>query len=282
MSGGEAAPSAPAPPVTEPPVTAPPPAEEGASLLRRRLLHVSVEGNIGAGKSTLLLEVERQWDEGRAAAQAAAIPWELRTLCEPVADWMAPALADGQSMLSAFYEAPSSLAFTFQMFVMLTRLNQLRAARMACEQDDARAGHAHVLLTERCIASSGELFVRPAWEAGRMDEAQWHTYRVWEREARSQVEPRALDGVVYLRTPPVFCVTRISARKRPGEAGRVQAAYVTALHAAHEAYVERLRAGGTPVLVLDADPRSDGTADAVRSDAARVLGFLGALLSRGG
>ena len=127
------------------------------SAVQHRRIRVSLEGNIGSGKSTLL----------SAIARASA---DLTVLQEPVDEWSRPVIG-GDGMLQLFYADPARRAFAFQMFVLLSR------ARQAALVEEHSGGGA--VLTERCTASDFELFGRPMYEAGAMDDAEWATYRGW-------------------------------------------------------------------------------------------------------
>lgn len=213
---------------------------------------ITIEGNIGAGKSTLIAALDRQL--ASAGPIRAVLP-------EPVGDWTAPVLPDGRSMLQAFYDGdPYRHGLAFQMYVLLSRARQALAV--------GKGDHGSVsgiVVAERCVASGVEVFGRAMREAGHMDDMQWTVLQAWAEQLAHLGMAPPPSAVVYLRCTPEVCLERIRQRGRPQEAG-LDIAVVRGLHAAHEAWVDGLRASGTPVLVLDAS----AGADSVESAAAAV------------
>ncbi len=182
---------------------------------------VSIEGNIGSGKSTLM-EAIRLGCPG------------VVTVPEPIDAWTAPCLPSGRSMLQAFYDAPASNAFAFQMHVLQTRLQRMPEPR----------GDAAVVL-ERSLDSVYECFVMKMRDTRLMREEEFKVYTDWHEHCRQQ----PLDGLVYLRCPPDECMRRIEARKRHGET--LEMAYLDDIHARHEKYVSTATSRGGRVLQLD-------------------------------
>ncbi len=224
--------------------------------------HFSLEGTIGAGKSTLLSAIF-------AIVQSGGAPYgwprgDLVVAQEPVQEW------SDSGLLQAYYADPARYAFAFQMYVLLTRMQQARALFSPTE---AKAG-ALVVLTERCVASDCEVFARTSRESGMLDDVQWAVYSAWQRDALEKAAPTPpLAGVVYLRCSPETSARRIASRGRPGEAS-VDEACLLRLRRSHERWLTKLKAAGTPVLELDAD--TDGEAG-IRSNARSALVFMAAL-----
>ena len=212
----------------------------------------TLEGPIGAGKSTLLTAIA-------SLAAASGIP--LRTAQEPVEAWSAPILPGGVGMLQAFYADPLQNAFPFQMYVLLTRVRQVRA--------EPEGASGPVLLSERCIATDREVFAKSSREAGMMSDVQWAAYDAWYDEMVDLLRPAQPSGVVYLGCSPEVSLRRIADRARDGEAS-VDMACLERLQRAHEAWIAEARTAGTPVLELDGDL----DAEAVGRHAAEVLRFM--------
>jgi deoxyadenosine/deoxycytidine kinase len=221
----------------------------------------TLEGPIGAGKSTLLAAI---------AARAAAAGLPLRTAQEPVDEWSAPLLPGGVGMLQAFYADPRQNAFPFQMYVLLTRVRQVRA-----EPADGRT----VLLSERCITTDREVFAKSSRAAGMMSDVQWAAYDAWYNEMVDILRPAHPSGVIYLRCTPEVSLRRIADRARGGEA-TVDTAYLERLQRAHEEWMADARAAGTPVLELDGDLDADVDSGAVGRHADEVLRFMAPMLRK--
>jgi deoxyadenosine/deoxycytidine kinase len=231
---------------------------------------VTLEGNIGSGKSTLLHAVE-------ALDHA-----DVVVVQEPVDLWCAPALPDGQSMLKAYYSAPAKTAMAFQMYTMLTRVQQIAKSVIHARAKAAASGRNVVVLTERCSWSDYEIFGRPMRDLGILSDAEWFTYTAWFKavtdvgggptvgESVRGIRP---TGLVYLRCSAEKCIDRITERARSGEQD-IDVAYVRRLHVAHETYVASAREPGSGYKsVLEIDGSAEGT-DAVQIAAERVVGFV--------
>lgn len=219
----------------------------------------ALEANIGAGKSTLLTAF---------GGRLPVCPHPV--LLEPVDAWTASqeSLSGGRSMLHAFYQDPATNAAAFQSFVINTRLAQLVSTcsptpLSSYGTDDAPTMTA--IISERSIWSArgvfGELTVPKT-------DPNWVAYDCWAEHAEwvaASVSGAYLAGIIYLRTSPAVCLTRIDRRGRPAETaadptqqtspddttrGGISLAYLERLHARHEEWVGMQ---GCPVLVLDGD-----------------------------
>jgi deoxyadenosine/deoxycytidine kinase len=213
---------------------------------------VSLEGNIGSGKSTILAAISKRMD---AAIDGARVT----VLQEPVDRW------SSTGMLQAYYNDPKRNGFAFQMFVMLSRVEQWQKLRSKGGGVAAAA-----VLSERCIASDFELFGQPMRNAGIIDDVQWTTYSAWTEHIRSNCDGAEAAAVIYLRVSPEVSIRRITTRGRPGEEA-IDGAYIEMLHAAHEQWIARLQRDGARILTLDGD--KDGEA-AVQEHVDAIASFI--------
>ena len=210
---------------------------------------MSLEGNIGSGKSTLLAAISSRLKDDALV--------DMTLLQEPVDRW------SGTGMLEAYYNDPKRNGFAFQMFVMLSRIEQWQQLH-GCSDNSG------VVLSERCIASDFELFGRPMRDAGIIDDVQWTTYSAWTEHVRRNCTGAEAVAVIYLRVSPNVSIHRIATRGRPGE-DAIDTSYIELLHTAHEEWIARLRAKGTVVLVLNGDKDGDV---AVQEHVSAILGFI--------
>lgn len=88
-----------------------------------------VEGNIGAGKSTYLDMVQMTND-------AASINEMIEVVQEPVDMWQD---LSGENLLELFYKDPERYAFTFQQYVLITRIKRVRSPRSGLLYTRSRA-----------------------------------------------------------------------------------------------------------------------------------------------
>lgn len=210
------------------------------SQSREDTLVVSVVGNIGSGKSSLLDAIKEV-----SKGSIACVP-------EPISEWVSPVLSSGQSMLEAYYADKRRNAFAFQMFILLTRVRQIRRSIDVVERE-WDGGPGAVVVVERGPWVDVPLIGQVVRDQGLTNDSEWLTLTEWSNESLSSLP--ALCGIVYLRTLPQQCVERIAARARDGE-NLIDADYVQQIHDSHEANLastiaNRCRAPCMPCLILD-------------------------------
>ena len=93
--------------------------EQGAAATHGNAITFCVEGNIGAGKSTYLDMVKSVNDHATVHEMVEVVP-------EPVDMWQDVA-GSGENLLQLFYQDPKRYAFTFQQYVLITRIRRVRA-----------------------------------------------------------------------------------------------------------------------------------------------------------
>lgn len=222
---------------------------------------VSVEGNIGAGKSTLMRELRRLYDSSATTTHDVAV------ILEPIEEWCKPVLRNGDSMLRAYYSSMGN-ALAFQMFVLLTRIQQLDE-----EASVGRGGgRPAVLLVERGPWSTVPLFGQPMRDMGLLSEAELHVFGAWVDWALRRPScsvPSRPAATIYVRGSPDISAERIGMRAREGESA-IDAAYLSRLHDAHEAYCSSMPADS--LLVVDATEHS------VVDSARAVMAFVDRLV----
>lgn len=218
---------------------------------------LAVEGNIGCGKSTLLDALDAGGET--QAPSDLADPGRPRVLVvhEPVDRWTAVPLPGGGppgNLLDLFYSNPTRWAYTFQHYVLMTRLAAERGSRdwtgeeglrnaIAAEVADAgdvsaRKAPTAVRVLERTPFSDRAIFVEASRRQGGMLPLEVAVYDAWY-EGQLSSDPRvAPDGFVYLRAAPSTCHDRLRKRGRREESG-VPLEYLQVLHEAHEDWLVR-------------------------------------------
>jgi len=181
---------------------------------------LAVEGNIGAGKSTFL---------DILCDGALEMQDNIEVVPEPVEEWRS--VRNGEdapiNLLDHFYKDPKKYAYTFQHYVLLTRMEKDRAAR-------ASAKPLHVL--ERSIFSDRMVFVRAMHDAGFMGDLELSVYDSWFSMEIGQDRELTPDGFIYLKARPETCIKRLRFRNRSEEIG-VDEAYLETLHNKHESWL---------------------------------------------
>lgn len=192
-------------------------ADEGITL--------SVEGNISAGKSTFLDILSHEQTQ---------LSKLMEVVQEPVSQWQAVECRDRhgakrtQNVLAKFYENPERYAYSFQHYVLISRMEQNRKTR---------ANGKALRVLERSIFSDRQVFVRAMHASGTMEDFEVSVYNQIFDDHISQDLGLIPDGFVYLRASPDTCMQRLRKRSRSEEVG-ISEAYLEMLHANHEDWLQ--------------------------------------------
>lgn len=220
--------------------------------LHNRVLKIAVEGNIATGKSSfidLLDHAKQEW---------AVIP-------EPVAKWtnvsakcdghdVSSSQQHGGNLLKLFYDDINRWAYTFQSYVLFSRLR----TQQKPPPSSILQRRNPVLFYERSWHSDRDIFARNCYENGAMTETEWNVYQECSDYLIKVISSDSykLDGLIYLRADPEVCYQRMHKRARPEEEC-VSLEYLTSLHDKHERlFYDRQTYGAkflenTPMLVVD-------------------------------
>ena len=184
---------------------------------------LAVEGNIGAGKSTFLSCLAGPQGSLELQDIVEIVP-------EPVEEWQSVTRGGGEApinLLERFYEDPAKYAYTFQHYVLLTRMQKDRLARSSSKP---------IRVLERSIFSDRMVFVRAMHEAGYLGDLELSVYDSWFSMEIEQDRGLLPDGFIYLKARPDTCMQRLKMRNRSEEAG-VDREYLENLHEKHESWL---------------------------------------------
>ena len=155
---------------------------------------ISIEGNIGAGKTTIIEYLMNTYPG-------------IVYMKEPVDLWETIRDADGETILSKFYESPHSYAFPFQVMAYTTRL---AALKNIIEQNPT----ASVILCERSLEADKHIFAQMLHDDGKIDNINFQIYtQLYNQFSESYL----VDGIIHLDVDPYTCKDRIINRNRHGE-----------------------------------------------------------------
>lgn len=180
----------------------------------------SIEGNIGAGKTTILNIIGKHFDD-------------VYFVEEPVTKWQN---VGGMNLLEMFYADPDRWGFSFEFYVMLTKLQCLSKA---AESDKP------IIILERSLFSN-KIFMEISATLQKLDDMEYHMLKTIVEFFINNVYP-LLSGVIYLDTPVDVCMKRIAKRNR-GEESTVSKDYLLMLKEKFDQMSQELN---TPVLVID-------------------------------
>jgi len=202
---------------------------------------IGIEANIGAGKTEAcnMLSRIRQAHDGPAMV-----------LFEPL-------MGRFKELLGRYYQDPARWGFTFQMHALQARFRQhTLAAELTANGID--------VVQDRTIYADG-CFGMTVREDHNMDEEEWGIYA--DTFGCMKRNLRYPDIIVYLRTDPETCHTRMKRRARSEEAG-VPLDYLRRIHDKHEMLAAAM-SRYTRVLIADWDEYGD--IESLNSKINRVL-----------
>ncbi|PRW45341.1 deoxycytidine kinase [Chlorella sorokiniana] len=204
-----------------------------------RMVTLAVEGNISAGKSTFLNVLSHR---------DTCLHDILKVVQEPVQQWQEYRCRDirgnekTENVLEKFYSDPDRYAYSFQHYVLLSRVQ---------EDIKTRASEGkHLRVLERSIFSDRQVFVRAMHREGKMADFEVSVYNqieltAWLADFEVSVYNQIFDdhlnndlqlipdGFVYLRARPDVCWQRMQRRSR-SEESMIPLGYLEMLHANHE------------------------------------------------
>jgi deoxyadenosine/deoxycytidine kinase len=167
---------------------------------------VSIEGNIGSGKSTLLSNLHKHYkDIGNVVF-----------LKEPVDEWEKIKDEKGITMLEKFYADQEKYSFPFQMMAYVSRLKVLRDALKDIREKTNKNGtnKKTIIITERSLYTDKMVFAKMLYDSGKIEYINYQIYLNW---FNTFSEEFPVDKIVYVKTSPARCYSRIIKRNREGE-----------------------------------------------------------------
>ena len=159
---------------------------------------ISIDGNIGSGKSTLLENLKEYYKNND----------NVVFLKEPVDEWQTIRDENGISILQKFYTDQDKYAFPFQMMAYISRLKILKDAFNHCNSNNT------IYITERSLFTDKMVFAKMLYDNGKMEEINYQIYIKWFDVFANEYP---LHKVIYVKTDPIKCYSRIHTRARPGE-----------------------------------------------------------------
>ena len=193
--------------------------------------YYSIEGNIGSGKTTFINVLSKATVNNRLFPNLN----NTRVVEEPVKQWQD---MNGSNILDSFYKEPNRYAFTFQMTTFVTRTRELQKA---LSYEDS------FVIAERSVLTDKNVFSKNCYESGLMNDMEYSVYTEMFGYLNSQTNLRP-NGIIYIKTPPETCMSRINERNRSEEVS-IPLDYLQSLHRCHEDWL--LNQKKIPVLVLD-------------------------------
>lgn len=187
------------------------------------MVNISVEGSIGSGKSSFLHLLS-------------LIEPRIAIIPEPVHKW---SNVNGKNLLALNYENPRKYAFTLQMHILKTQL------------EDYFQENGNVRLFERSPHSS---LIFLEMRKNLLDEIDMTVAKEWIKMI-TELRPIKLeyDYIIYLRTNPQTAYNRAKARARP-EDPLIPLDFFKQLHEKHELWINsEIEKNPNKVRIIDAE-----------------------------
>ena len=160
---------------------------------------LSIEGNIGSGKSTLMAYLRDYYKDNV----------HVVFLKEPVDEWEKIKDENGVTILEKFYDDPEKYSFSFQMMAYASRLQVLRNVLKSIDSDKKTK-----IITERSLYTDKMVFAKMLYDTKKIEHINYMIYLTWFNTF-SQEFP--VHKIVYVKTEPEKCHSRILKRAREGE-----------------------------------------------------------------
>lgn len=196
---------------------------------------ISIEGNIGSGKSTLLRNLQHYCDGIIETQYNNNIKYYFIT--EPVDLWNKIRDENNECILEKFYKNPSRYAFAFQMMAYVTRFKRLYTIyKKIIEEAKQNLEVQYIIFTERCLYTDKYVFAKMLHEDKNMETIEYEIYNQW---FESFVHWVPIHKILYVKTDPIVCKTRVQMRNRNGE-NNISQEYLGLCHQYQESMIREM------------------------------------------
>jgi len=176
----------------------------------------SIEGNIGSGKSTLVKLLKDKLTSLKTK--------KIIYVDEPVDEWKKVCDKKGETILEKFYANQEKYSFPFQMMAYISRLSLLK--KIVKQNPHA------IIISERSVFTDREVFAKMLYDDEKIEEVNYKIYLQWFNEFIADIP---ITGLLYVKTTPDKCKTRVDFRARIGE--QIPLDYLKQCHTYHEQWI---------------------------------------------
>lgn len=155
-------------------------------------------------------------------------------IMEPIEAWQN---VNGVNLLQLVYSNPGKYSFTFQMFVLITML-----------QNHNKPYNKPIKILERSFTAAHTCFAELLTIQGHIRPEEHQVLKSWTN-AMEKTGMVNVDLIIYLRTTPSTAFTRVQQRERKEESN-LTLTYLEELHNLHEIWLHKNQ---VPLIVLTAD-----------------------------
>lgn len=187
----------------------------------------TVEGNIGSGKSTLVKKLKKIFHYLDNI--------KIIFLDEPVSVWESIKDKSGKNIIEKYYENQKKYAFSFQMMAYISRIHQIK--------EILDNNNNVIIISERSVFTDREIFAKMLYDDKKIEEIEYNIYLKWFDEF---VKDIPVSGIIYVKTDPEICDSRVIKRNRKGE--NIPLSYLKNCYNYHENWLNNET---KPVLTLN-------------------------------
>ena len=187
---------------------------------------ISIQGNIGVGKSTFVEILRKNFDS--------------TIVGEPVELWLKLKDDKGVNILEKFYSDMNRWGYSFQNVAYLTRM-------MLIEKAIKTAKTPYIFL-DRSLETDKHIFEKMLHDQNIITSIEHTLYNSWCNFYENYVRGEFKEKIIYLRSDPNICYTRIMKRGR-SEEKNISQTYLNNLHSYHEDWLSN----HADILIIDCD-----------------------------
>ena len=171
------------------------------------ILIVTIEGNIGSGKSTLLKNLKQYYDNLSNDEE-----YHIEFLDEPVQIWESIQDENGSNILEKFYGDQETFSFPFQIIACVSRFKVIKDAFKKIKLQNMNKKV--IFITERSLYTDKMVFAEMLYKSGKIS---YLNYQIYLNLFDTFSDDFPIHKVVYVKTCPEQCHSRILKRSRDGE-----------------------------------------------------------------
>jgi deoxyadenosine/deoxycytidine kinase len=211
---------------------------------------ISIEGNIGSGKSTIIKNLKEHFKNDN----------EIIFLQEPVDEWDTIRDENNNTILSKFYLNQKKYSFAFQMMAYISRL--------ALFKKTIENNPESIIITERCLNTDRYVFAKMLYDDEMLEDVEYQIYLKWFDHFANIFNTQK---IIYLKTDPKTCYSRISKRNRDGESN-ISIEYLENCHKYHENMISK--SPNDQLLIINSNIDTDKNKDILYEWMDKIYKFI--------
>lgn len=209
---------------------------------------IYIDGNISGGKSSLMNNISTYKKDN----------YNIIILKEPMNLWDIKD-KDGTTLFKKYYNERSRYSFTFQHFVLMTKIAMMRDTINSLSRNVR-----NVMFVERSFKTDSEIFAKMCYENNFMSDLEYTIYKEWYKFVCDILDNYQNQNIIkqhyiYLETKALTCFDRLRKRNRGGEEG-ITLDYLETLDSKHSEMCKN----NLNIFIVDNDKDITGNNDIIK------------------